>query len=89
VFDDFKSNAFGDDSAFRKSRKFLALVGGIRGGVRCTVADLDFCKTESREEAESVLRAEIPSVSLEWLLFANDWTACEVNIRLVLAIKKS
>jgi hypothetical protein len=82
VFDDFKFNAFDHSSAFRKSRKFSSLIGAISDGVRCAIADIDFCKSESRDEAESALRAEITGLSLEWLFFANDWTACEVNIRL-------
>jgi hypothetical protein len=81
VFDDFKDNAFENKSAFRNSRKFHALIGAIRDGVNCAVADIDFCKTESREEAEKVLLAEIQGLNLEWLFFANDWTACDVNIR--------
>lgn len=80
IFDDFKANAVDHNSAFRKSRRFRALISAYSDGVRCAVADIDFCKTESREEAEIVLGTEIPGVKLEWLFFANDWAACEVNI---------
>jgi hypothetical protein len=45
------------------------------------VADIVFCKTESREEAQSVLFAEAPGVQLGWLFFENDLVPCEANIR--------
>jgi len=81
VFDDFKANAFHDSSAFRKSRKFRTLVSALRDGLRCAVADIDFCKTESRAEAESVLLAEVPGVKIGWRFFVNDRPTCESNIR--------
>lgn len=51
VFDDFKSRAFDDCSGFRNSRKFRSLISALHDGVKCAVADIDFCKTESREKA--------------------------------------
>jgi len=81
VFDDFKAEAFDDSSAFRKSRKFRTLFSALRDGLRCAVADIDFCKTKSREEEESVLLREVPVVKLEWRFFENDPSACEANIR--------
>lgn len=81
VFDDFKSKAFDNSSAFRKSRKFHTLISALRDGLRCAVADIDFCKTESRAEAESILLAEVPGVKLGWRFFVNDCPACEANIR--------
>jgi hypothetical protein len=81
IFDDFKANAFDNSSAFRKSRKFRCLIIALRDNLKCAVADIDFCKTESREEAESVLFAEVPTVRLGWLFFENDPRACEANIR--------
>jgi hypothetical protein len=82
VFDDYKREAFGDSSEFRNSRKFRALVNALRDEVRCVVADIHFCHTESRQEAEDVLREEIPGVSIAWLFFENNPAACEANIRL-------
>jgi hypothetical protein len=81
IFDDFKAKAFGDSSAFRKSRKFRTLMTALRDDLRCAVADIDFCKTESRMEAESVLVAEVPGTKLDWLFFENDRSACEANVR--------
>ena len=81
VFDDYKREAFNHSSKFRDSRKFRALVTALRDGVRCTVADIDFCKTESREEAEDILREEVPGLTLRWHYFANDLLACEDNIK--------
>jgi hypothetical protein len=81
VFDDFKAEARDESPEFRKSRKFRTLISALRDGLKCAVADIDFCKTESRAEAEKVLLAEVPSVKLGWRFFANDRSACEANIR--------
>jgi len=81
AFDDFKDNAFDNCSEFRKSRKFRALIRALRDGLRCVVADIDFCKEESRAEAVTVLLAEVPGVKLDWRFFKNDPSACEANIK--------
>ena len=81
VLDDFKANAYNDSSKFRKSRKYRALLTGLHHGLRYVLADIDFCKTESRAEAERVLREEAPGVELGWRFFAKDPRACEANIR--------
>jgi hypothetical protein len=81
IFDDYKAQAFEDCSRFGSSRKFLPLISALRCGLRCAVADIDFCKAESREEAEVLLRAIVPGITLRWLFFKNDPSACEANIR--------
>jgi len=80
VFDNFKSHAIDDCSAFRKSRNFLTLIQALRSGVKCVVADVDFCRTESRAEADSVLRAEVPGIEINWLYFSHDRQASKANI---------
>jgi hypothetical protein len=81
VFDDFKSNAFGGEKAFRNSRKFRALLSALRDDLRCVVADVDFCHSDSRSEADDVLSAEVPGLVPKWEFFANDPVSCEANIR--------
>ena len=81
VFDDFKANAFNHSSAFRSSRKLSALLAALRDDLNCVAADIDFCRPEARTEAESVLRSEVPGLDLIWNFFANDYPACEANIR--------
>lgn len=80
VFDDFKAGAFDNSPAFRMSRHFAALLARLRNDVQCAVADIDFCKPESRAEAEHVLRSEVPGVEVGWCYFAHDEPACEANI---------
>jgi len=81
VFDDFKANAFNNNPNFRCSRKLSALISALHDNLKCVVADIDFCDTDSRIEAETVLRGEIPNLKLKWQFFANDRAACEANIR--------
>jgi len=82
AFDDFKAQAFEDCSRFDSSLKFLPLIVAVRAGLRCVLADVDFCKTESREEAVGLLAATIPGVHTSWLFFENEPTACEANVRI-------
>lgn len=81
VFDDFKANAYDNSPAFQKSVNFRALLAALKDGLKCAVADIDFCKETSQKEAESVLRTEVPSVRIDWEFFANDPRACEANVR--------
>lgn len=81
VFDDFKAAAINDSPRFDRSRHFEDLLASLRAGHRCAIADIDFCKGQSRTEAEIVLRAAIPNVDLRWCFFAHDERSCEDNIR--------
>ena len=81
IFDDYKAHPFEDCSKFGSSKNFLPLIIALRAGLKCVVADIDFCKTESREEAEGFLRAVVPSVQICRLFFENDPSTCEANVR--------
>jgi predicted kinase len=81
VFDDFKANAFDDDSYFSKSRKFPSLTSALAHDLKCVVADIDFCDPASRNQAENVLRAVFPQLQLVWHFFENNPAACKANVR--------
>jgi Viral (Superfamily 1) RNA helicase len=81
TFDDFKANAIDGSSNFHSSRWFGSLVSGLCEGHRCVVTDIDFCRTEARGEAELILRCIMPVLTVPWVFFAHDVTACERNIR--------
>jgi predicted kinase len=81
IFDDFKALAFDDCSKFRGSQKLPHLIRALLEGCRCAVADIDFCKMESREEAVQVLVASIPGVQIRWLFFENESSTCEANVQ--------
>ena len=80
VFDDFKANARADSKEFRNAEKFDELIESLRRGLRCVVADIDFCDRNSRDEAESVLSKEVPESEICWCYFAHDADACRRNI---------
>jgi hypothetical protein len=81
IIDDFKANAFNDSFLFWHSRNYETLIMALREGHKYLVADIDFCKTNSRHEAEATLRTQIPDLTLSWLFFENDFHACQANIR--------
>jgi len=82
IFDDFKREAFNNSSKFRDSRKFNALIHVLRDQVRCVVADINFCRLDSRHEAEREVLAEVPHVTLSRRFFENDPSSCEANARI-------
>jgi len=53
----------------------------LRSGQRCVVADIDFCKSDSRDDAETFLYTAVPDLELRWRFFAHDTRACEENVR--------
>ena len=81
IFDDFKARAYNDSPIFWHSRNYEALLNALRAGQQCAIADIDFCKASSRDEAEAALQAQIPEVTLKWLFFENDFHTCQANIR--------
>ena len=78
LFDD--SKAGGLDSFFRRSPRFHELVSALCDGRKSAVADIDFCRTEARQEAESAIGEFAPGVPLDWHFFENDLASCEANI---------
>jgi predicted kinase len=81
TFDDFKANAFNDSSVFWHSRSYQALLNALQTGQNCVVADIDFCKASSRNQAELALRTRVQDLALSWQFFENDLEACQANIR--------
>lgn len=80
-FDDFKSEAINNSPEFKMSSRFQSLLVRLRAGSRCAIADIDFCRTDSRREAMDTLAATVPGVLIRCCFFANDVQACERNIR--------
>jgi hypothetical protein len=80
IFDDFKAGAFFDSPQFRNARRYTNLLQSLKSGGKCVVADIDFCNSAPRAEAESVILTEVPDAALDWLFFAPDVNACVVNI---------
>jgi hypothetical protein len=80
-FDDFKNRAHRNSRCFRESRHYTTLTAFFAEGRRCAVADIDFCRTAARSEAESVLEEDCPVGRFRWCYFAKDLAACEASIR--------
>ena len=82
VFDDFKANSIGDDPAFASSRHIPALRRAVAEGHSCLIADIDFCRDSARVDALVFLTEQFMTVSVEWVFFACDQTACRENVLL-------
>jgi predicted kinase len=81
AFDDFKAAAHNDSAKFAHSKHYANLLAALRQGRRCVVADIDFCRSGAREEAERTLRQGLSNAHFVWCFFENDANACEANIQ--------
>lgn len=82
AFDDYKANAIGDSSEFRKSRWFNSLFEFLSKGDSCAIADIDFCRAEARKEVDDVIRDAFPNVKICWRFFEGDVRSCQENIKM-------
>jgi adenylate kinase family enzyme len=80
LFDDFKANAIDDNPSFNFGRYFSNLIDALRSGKTCIVSDIDFCRSESRAEAEVYIALMAPETSIEWRFFEKDLERCRRNI---------
>ena len=80
LFDDFKANAIGNCSHFPFAKSYVELINGLRSGKDSIISDIDFCKTESRNEACQCIEHLVEGVEIEWIFFENDPEKCRENI---------
>ena len=66
---------------FTDSRHYPQLIRDLREGKDCLIADIAFCDTWRRIEAEQVVKCDVPSVEINWLFFENDPEKCKANAR--------
>jgi predicted kinase len=81
AFDDFKANSRMNLPHLRNAPRYDELIQALRDGRNCVIADMGFCRSRDRHEAESILRKDVPSVTIEWQFFENDPQQCAENIR--------
>jgi predicted ATPase len=64
VIHDFKarSHSHNNDPAFHSSRHLPELIAAVESGRNSFIADLDFCRTASRNEAGTFLARAFPEV---------------------------
>ena len=79
-FDDFKADAIDNCSHFTFARRYEELINKLRSGLDAIISDIDFCKTESRDEARQCIEQQVQGVEFEWIFFENDPEKCRKNI---------
>jgi len=63
VIHDFKARSHNDDLALHSSRHPPELIAAVESGRSSFIADIDFCRTASRNEAALFLARAFPGVS--------------------------
>lgn len=80
LFDDFKNNAVKNCQLFPFARKFVDLVIQLRNNSVCIICDIDFCDSDSREDAQTCLQELVSDLEVEWQYFENNPEQCKQNI---------
>jgi len=74
------AHALWDIGRFTYSRWFLPLVFALRAGRNSVIADIAFCDTERRKEAERVMNDAVHNIDCQWIFFEHAPEACRQNI---------
>jgi len=81
VIHDFKAGSHNDDPAFQSSRHLPELKAAVESGRNSFIADIDFCRSASRMEADLFLTKAFPGVKVKWMFFEKNVAACQANVR--------
>jgi hypothetical protein len=76
MFDDYKNKAINDSCRFNHSRHFHDLTKALKNDDNCVVSDIDFCRTEARDEADHFLKEYAPDAKRKWIFWENNPNAC-------------
>ncbi len=79
-FDDFQAKARNDSIDFRDSRFFTDLIGDLKAGQRCVVADIRLIHQPYRESALRALRSAVGSIAVQFQVFENQPAECVRNV---------
>jgi len=79
--EDFMRDSRHSSHRFPDSQHYHALIMTLRAGFDCIIADIAFCDTGRRLEAEQILRHDVPNLTIAWIFYANDAETCQANIR--------
>lgn len=80
IVDDIKRRPRVPAIGFVGVRGFWRVVAhALRGGV-AMIADVDFCRSPARRDAERWLRLLAPGVDVQWVFFRNDPSRCRRNV---------
>lgn len=81
ILDDFKANAHNDDPAFCSSRYLSELKAAVESGRDIFIADIDFCRSASRIEADLFVTRNFPEATVRWIFFEKSIISCKENVR--------
>lgn len=80
IADDFMAHSYGNISKFAYSRWYFPLVFALRAGRDAIIADIAFCDSGRRCEAERIMVDAVHNLKYQWVFFANDPDACRQNV---------
>jgi predicted kinase len=77
--EDFMAFSYDDSRRFTDSKHYPKLIRDLRKGRHSIIADIFFCDTALRDEAERVIQRDSPKSEIEWIYFENDPKTCRKN----------
>ena len=76
---DFMKDSIKHSAQFIHSQHYPQVINDLRDGKDCIIADVAFCNTGRRVEAEQVVAHDVPGVTIKCEFFENDSAKCRVN----------
>jgi predicted kinase len=80
IIDDYQANARDNSKRFDHGREYEAMTSHLLSGGNCAIADIAFCRTSARTEAEETILRSVPGATIEWRFFENDPQQCRTNV---------
>lgn len=80
VFDDFHSDAVGDNSNFLYSKHLLPFLKALLDGLTPVMSDIDFCDDTKRMKLHTFLKTLDTNLEIEYLFFENNPHQCRINV---------
>jgi len=79
--EDFMKGSRHTSHRFPDSIHYPHLIRALRDGKDCIIADIAYCDTGRRLEAEQILLADVAELVIDWVFFDNDKDACITNVK--------
>jgi hypothetical protein len=78
--EDFHERSLDNSHTVTSSQYYREVLGHLRGGRDCVIADIAFTDASQREAIRCAFQADVPGVVISWIYFKNDPRQCMTNV---------
>src|SRR5207244_2733612 len=81
VESDYKKDSISHRAEMIHSKHHDNLVPALAAGKDCVIADIVFVRRSKQCEIQDLIRSKVPGVTIQWVIFENDWEQCIRNVQ--------